>query len=186
MKGRRKLFIGAAVLVLLGFGSARFCRRMFINVMGRTIQCRTELKSIAMAQKTYFEKHGRYAEDPTALDLKLEPGNRYAYFVSSEETPAFQVDLKRFGEERALRRSQLPLLLGNPRPGVVGVCPTCSASFACASNADADLDLDVWSISSVERTKPDGAAVAAWELHHDFDDYDDFTSFPDRPNWASQ
>src|SRR5678815_4245406 len=39
-----------------------------------------------------------------------------------------------------------------PDLGVTGKCPRCSATAACGANLDDDDEIDIWTISTVERT----------------------------------
>jgi hypothetical protein len=54
--------------------------------------------------------------------------------------------------------------------GVHGACPDCSLTLACAADLDDDATLDVWSIASGPRRRPDGPEVRGGEPFHHVDD----------------
>lgn len=53
---------------------------------------------------------------------------------------------------------ELPSLLRS-QLGLTGECPACQLMMACATQLDADPKLDVWTVSTVERTGAEGARI---------------------------
>lgn len=149
-------------------------------------ECRMNLKSAFTAQKSYFLEHDTYETRAQQIGFIPERGNRYAYFLAAEgpledrSTPAMApdenatgigVDTFKYPEARALMQVDLPpSLAGDVRVGVAGKCPECSFTAVCAGNIDNDLALDVWSVSSQERTGPDGQVIMPGEVFNDVND----------------
>jgi hypothetical protein len=54
--------------------------------------------------------------------------------------------------------------------GMLGECPECDITMACAGNLDGDDTLDVWTISTGERTLPNDTIIPPGEVFHHVDD----------------
>ncbi len=57
-----------------------------------------------------------------------------------------------------------------PQLGLQGECPACQLTMACAAQLDADPTLDVWTVSTFERTGGNGARIPAGMPWVDSDD----------------
>ncbi|MCY1035028.1 pilin [Corallococcus sp. BB11-1] len=135
----------------------------FIKFQARSKQaeCKVNLKYLYTSAMT------RLAEDQplgslTELGFVPEPGNRYAYVLSLPDS--FVPVSARF---TALDPSEIQAALDNAgvEPGVEGECPECTLTAACVGNVDNDDTLDVWSISTAERTDAEGKAIAPGEAY---------------------
>lgn len=133
----------------------------FIKYRSRSMQgeCKGELRSLYLAERTWFEQHQEYALDFNQLGV-TPSRNRYTYFLGASAVKAPSV--KGF---EAVTLDALPALVGGVVVGVEGACPDCTFTVVCAANTDSDPALDVWSISSAPR-----GALKAGELSHDSDD----------------
>ena len=123
----------------------------FIRYQARAKQaeCRTKLREIWRAQQTYRAAHGRAATSFDELEVRIPPGNRYAYFLASGELRPADT---RFGGQPV-----------NP----VGVAQEQSTALegrfvaACIGNIDQDATLDVWTVSDEDAQLPDGTSAPA-------------------------
>jgi hypothetical protein len=118
------------------------------------------------------------------LGLRLERGNRYAYFLSDGpmETRdtleaqnvagalAIGVDTFKFKGARPLKFKHLPPDVAS-QVGTQGTCPDCQYVAACAGDTDNNpLDApDVWSIATMDRVI-DGKPVPGGEPYHHVND----------------
>ncbi|RKH12458.1 pilin [Corallococcus sp. CA053C] len=140
----------------------------FIRFQARAKQaeCKVNLKSI------YISAKGQLAEEQplgslTDLGFAPEPGNRYAYVLSLPDS--FVPVSERF---TAVDATEIQAALDNAgvAPGVQGECPECILTAACVGNVDNDDTLDVWSISTAERTDAEGKAIAPGEVFNHVND----------------
>jgi type IV pilus assembly protein PilA len=133
----------------------------FIKYQSRSKQaeCNGRLRKIYLAQKDYFEAHQTYATDFNALGHSPD-ARRYTYFLAPASTKSPTT-----AGVKPVNLDQLPALAGGAVVGIEGPCPDCIFTAVCASNADADEDLDVWSISTAARGE-----LQAGEVSHDLDD----------------
>jgi len=154
----------------------------FIRFQARSKQseCRTNLKTLEVAARSYFSEHQQYTSQLSELGFNPERGNRYAYFagpgtqedrskavaVRKPTDTQIGVDSFRFGLA-AITARDLP---ANVVPGVSGTCPECSFVAVCLGTVDNDATLDVWSISTAERTGPHGEVIPAGTPFNDLND----------------
>jgi type IV pilus assembly protein PilA len=141
----------------------------------RQSECETNLKSFFTSERT--------RRDGVLLELSKvgfvpERGNRYAYFVAPgpmedrsgpvpkgvEEARAIGVDTYRH-PGAAVKFEQLPPYVAE-LVGISGQCPACNITMVCAGNLDSDRTLDIWSISTADRTLDDGTLVSSGEPFH--------------------
>jgi len=165
--------------------------RKFIRANARRYsECRSNLKSLHTAQKSYFLEKGRYSTLPAEVGFSPERGNRYAYFLDvrgslqdrsspqlsppGENDTGIGIDRFKWVKARPITMDGVNAALGGRlRPGVQGRCPECSFVAICAGNLDDDDTLDVWSISSEDRTGAGGEPIPAGMPHNDVEDLDD-------------
>ena len=137
------------------------------NSRAKQSECKATLKSLYLAQASYFAEKDDYGDTAEAVGFVTSGRTRYTYFggpeliVAPTDPQASQVT-----------EGQLPILAGEALPGVEGECPECHFTAACAANIDSDGTLDVWSVSTQPRTH-NGQPVAAGELVHDVDDLEE-------------
>ncbi|MCA2978419.1 MAG: hypothetical protein INH37_09065 [Myxococcaceae bacterium] len=158
----------------------------FIKFKARSKQAevKAQLRAAYTAERAYFAEKDAYSSDVGELGFAPESGNRYLYAFSAEgdlATPGS--DLK--GKAGVLAdASRYPdvnneaLEQGVPAPlwsevGVQGTCPkACSITIVAAGNVDTDETVDVWSISTVDRSI-DGKKVPSGQPHNHVDDFAD-------------
>ncbi|RKG67008.1 pilin [Corallococcus sp. CA054B] len=159
--GRRGLAIAAlcvAGLGLLTIGiQAAIAIPNFIKFQSRAKQaeCRSNLKAVFTAARVSL------ADDQPLVsfeEMGIEPGprNRYAYVLRMPEDvipvgaafPAIEPEAIQAALDQA-----------GVKPGVEGTCPDCVVTAACVGNVDNDDTLDVWSISTVDRTAANGETI---------------------------
>jgi type IV pilus assembly protein PilA len=196
-KGGSGAGLSSAVLVIVILGAlavpcvgilAAIAIPNFIRFQGRSKQgeCKLNLRSLSTAERAYFAEHQRFSTHPDEVGFSPERGNRYAYFLALEpkkmssradraaavdpEDVAVGVDSHRFVGQRAARQRRHVGEGSGARPGVTGQCPDCTFVAACVGNVDNDDTLDVWSISTADRTGPGGEPIAAGVPWNDVSD----------------
>ena len=145
------------------------CRR------SRESECKANLKGWYTAERVYRQDHGTFSPLIRLIGFVPERGNRYAYFASRtgsiearsetstsarEADTGVSVDTAKYGVRADVLREQV---LDLRRAGCIPDDQTCSCAditAVCAGNIDDDPALDVWSISTLIRTGPDGAVIA--------------------------
>ncbi len=140
----------------------------------KQVECKTQLRAAYVAEKTWFAEHDGYLSDPGQLGLVAEPNARA---------------LVRFGQGNLGSQSLLPGAAQGRTPapvldhgipadlrstlGLTGTCPDCNVTIACVHNLDDDDTLDVWSISTAERTDPTGLTIEPGTPYNHVDDVKD-------------
>lgn len=145
----------------------------FIRFQSRAKQaeCKTMLRSAYTAEKAWFAEHDAYSTNPQELGVSAEPTARA---------------LVRFGQGPLGTESLLPGTAANRTPapvldhgipaavrrelGITGTCPDCNVTIACALNLDNDDTIDVWTVSTAERTDGDGMSILPGQPHNDVSD----------------
>jgi type II secretory pathway pseudopilin PulG len=118
----------------------------FIRFQARSKQseCKANLKSAWMAQKNYFLEKDAFGSTAEEIGFSPDGKNRYSYWVGPDSIVAATLSTTPPAElEAGFRGLQL---------GLEGTCPDCSVTMACAGNVDNDATVDVWSISTGQRT----------------------------------
>lgn len=134
-------FVIAVIGILAAIAIPNFIR---FKAKSKQVECRTSLLQIFTAQEGLRTETGKYTESFETLGFEAPPKNRYAYFVGP--APAGLMEAQQ-GTEPAPSARQLELLTGSS-PGVVDGVFT---AF-CTSQLDPDPALDIWSVSSADRT----------------------------------
>jgi len=110
-------------------------------------ECKTTLRALYRDQVNYRVAHGRYAGRFSDLDFQVGPRNRYAYLLSDSEVipvdPRYRTGFDPVAEVH---------------PFGVGVKEDAFVA-ACVGNIDDDPTLDVWTISSADRSVPAGTPL---------------------------
>lgn len=159
--GRRGLAKAALVLACVGpfIIGIQFAIAIpnFLKFQARSAQseCKNNLKSIFTAARLSIVD-GQPLESFETMGFGLGPHNHYAYVLRMPET-VFPVS-ERFP---ALEPAEIQAALerAGVKPGVEGTCPDCIVTAACVGNLDSDDTLDVWSISTVNRTAANGETI---------------------------
>lgn len=150
----------------------------FIKFQSRAKQseCVANLKSFYTLQRTANLSDEGYPLALSRVQFSPERANRYAYFVGAgpmedrsglevtrtEEAQAIGVDTFRYKDASPITFEQLPPEVAQ-LAGLSGQCPDCNITMVCAGNIDGDSTLDVWSISTGDRTLGDGTMIAGGE-----------------------
>src|SRR6185295_2137472 len=164
----------------------------FIKFQARSKQaeCKYNLKSAFTAEKSYYQENERYTSSISDAGFSPERGNRYAYFfdvrgpmqdrssagISREDgaETGVNIDTFKYPRTRPLTFNDVGVrIAGDVRPGVQGKCPDCSFVAVCAGNLDGDQTLDVWSISTEDRTSAKGEVIPAGSPYCDVNDVND-------------
>ena len=155
----------------------------FLSFKGRSKQseCKTNLKMLYTAQKSYFQEKDTYGSDFTSIVFVPERGTRYAYAMEPNETFVTLGELKEgvtalladkdTASQSILREVTSMPLAGGAELGIVGECPSsCTFTGMCMGNLDDDAQFDVWSISTRDRTASDGTVIPGGQPHQEIDD----------------
>ncbi len=126
-------------------------------------ECKSNLKSAYLAQKSYFAEKDVYGETADEIGFSVEGRNRYAYRVGPDSVlPATNGT-----------RSAAQLEAGYP-PGLleqVGMQGD-EVLMTCAGDIDNDATIDIWSISTAQRNV-NGEVVPAGVPYNHVDDVQD-------------
>lgn len=129
-------------------------------------ECKTMLKSVIQMQQAYLAEKKNWAD--TAEELAFRPDKKalYSYRISPRSAvPAGPLSTTSLEQ---LEAGYPPGMM--ERLGSHGSCPdNCDVTMACAGNIDADPTIDVWSISTKQRTV-NGEVVPAGTPYNDSDD----------------
>lgn len=135
---------------------------MKFQARSKQSECKTALKAAYTAQKMYSSEHDGYSEDPAAIGFSPD-GKRYVYLLGPTGKP---VGTGSEAQADAIRAHVTGL-------GLQGKCPDCEIVMGCGGNIDSDPEIDVFSISSADRTSPGGSTISKGIPFHDFDDITD-------------
>ncbi len=145
----------------------------FSHMHGRSksSEAQSNLKDAFAAERSFFAEKDRYSVALNEIGFAPELGNRYLYAFSSEgellepgKPATGHVGVKP-DSARHTRVDVAALEDGIPDAlwddvGITGTCPECSITIVAAGNLDDDPTIDVWSISTKDRTI-DGTPVTA-------------------------
>ena len=151
-------------------------------------ECRSNLKAIFVAEKSYFAEKDAYLEDFHGVGFEPERGNSFVYVVSragpiedrSKATlatagPAGIIGADEYrmgGTSTKALLSKLPATVeGGGDVGVSGTCPSCEVTAMCVANLDDDDAVEVWSVSTATRTLTDGGIVLGGSPNLDLSDF---------------
>ncbi|WP_375758360.1 pilin [Corallococcus exercitus] len=170
--GRRGLATAALIVSCLGFFfigiQAAIVIPNFIKFQARSKQaeCKANLQSVFLSARTRMLEE-QPLDDFQALGFEPGPRNRYAYVLAMPEAV-----IPVAGSFPALDPEEIQTALARAEvePGVQGQCPDCALTVACVGNVDNDATLDVWSISTANRTDANNEAIAPGEAFHHVDD----------------
>jgi len=178
-------------LLVLSSSMAAITIPNFIRFQARSKQgeCKANLKALYAAQKALMQKSHGYADKLGPLDFSPERGNRYTYVIApsgtlrvrdsdsgqtaaSPDAVGVTVDTFKYVKARSFLWRDLPqTFAGGVHLGIAGTCPDhCSVTMACLGNIDNDPELDLWSISTEDRTAPDGERIPAGVPYNEVND----------------
>ncbi len=155
----------------------------FIKFQSKSKQseAKANLKGAFTAQKAFFAGESKYSEDIGEVGFSPGPGNRYlyAFSVDGDLAKAGEAGTGKTGVEadgaRHAGTNNDALEKGVPQAlwdesGLKGTCPDdCSITIVAAGNIDNDDTVDVWTVSTKDRTI-DGMSVPAGMPHNHIDD----------------
>jgi type IV pilus assembly protein PilA len=171
--GAIAVVIGAVVACLLVSALVVSSMRGFSHfpASARSHEAKTNLKWAFGSERSFFAEKDTFSVVISEIGFLPERGNRYLYAFSSEgelldpgQPPRGHVGLKPDSSRHphvdvaALERA-IPDALWDD-VGISGTCPECSVTIVAAGNIDDDDTIDVWSISTRDRTI-DGTPVTA-------------------------
>lgn len=124
-------------------------------------ECKAALIRVLGAEENLYQRERRYSERWADLDLTLSPGRGLLRISSSAPLTesGLPIDQKRHPtlSTDAIDNALPQLIRGEL--GIHGVCPACSFTAACVTNLDADATVDVWTVSTIERTAVGGEKI---------------------------
>lgn len=150
------------------------------QVRSKQAECKVQLTSYALEAERYRLEHDAYPNRASQLSPTggFTP-TRYVFLFDAEGplvAPGQAATADAVGLAPRLRgddapgwRAAMPEAVVRSL-GVHGECPDCGYTYACVSNLDNDEALDVWSVSSEDRTGADGELVPAGTVYQHSDD----------------
>ncbi len=134
----------------------------FIKYKSRATQseCKANLKTIYLAEKSYEAEKGAFSEELAELDFHPDR-TRYAYLLGRSFVKPTRPEAQKEG-----LLEQTPAVIRQS----LGVSEK-GFKAACVGNIDQDPALDIWTISSEARVI-DGQTVPAGVPHNDLSDLD--------------
>lgn len=137
-----------------------------VNGPRRDHECRSTLRSIMGLEFAFHSQQLRYTTHPHELGFAPSTGNRYLYLFDQvgavtrrdelpSPSPAASVG---YGPDTRKRGVTVESLLPRFPPqalamlGLEGDCPDCQLTVGCIADLDDDAQVDVWTISSKDRT----------------------------------
>lgn len=162
--------VRAAVFLAVGLASAG-CN--LVKGPPRESECRGNLRTVLARELALKEARGVLSTHPAEVGFSPAPGNRYLYLFDAvgpvsrrdgapspplHESVGIGPDTKARGVTAEWLRARLPADVA-AQLGLEGTCPACEVTLACVGNIDDDDTVDVWSISTKDRTLPTGQVV---------------------------
>lgn len=161
----------AAVLVLFFLSGCNL-----LKGPPRDHECRARLRTIIGLETAFYSQHQRYSVHPAEIGFAPAQGNRYLYLFATsgeltrrDELPSPPLmESVGYGPDTKKRGVLLEdLLAAMPKDvrasvGIEGECPKCEVTVACVGNIDDDPQVDVWSISTKDRS----GGVQGTPIHH--------------------
>lgn len=152
----------------------------FIKFGARSKQAevKSNLKALYTAEKSYFGEHAAYSESVEEVGYLPSRGLRYRYLLAPRgellmagqpdggQHSSIAADIMSPDNALLLSRIPPPLLA---EVGIKGECPACQMTIMAVGNLDNDSTVDVWSVSTADRTI-DGEVVRAGTAYKHIDD----------------
>lgn len=165
------LVLGVAYVPVVGILAA-IAIPNFIKFQARSKQseCKMNLRAAYTAQRSYYSEKDAYAADPQVVGFSVDTPGRYLYRFDGEGDLASVGVPARHAQAAPVNQleASLPADL-RAELGLHGECPECDITMACAGNIDGDDTIDVWSVSTADRTIR-GEPVSAGQLYNHVDD----------------
>lgn len=129
---------------------------MKFQARSKQAECKTHLKALHVAQRSFHAEKDAYSPDPKAIGFAPDQ-QRYAYFLSDD--PQHWLT-------ETVHGAPLTEVPDVGTIGIEGECPECHYTAVCAANIDQDETLDVWFISSEDKELDDGQVIPAGTPHN--------------------
>jgi type IV pilus assembly protein PilA len=191
--GQKSKVSAGLLAVLIGGGLTLFCclataaaiavpNFLKFNKRSTVSEVKQNLKAAFTAEKAYYAEKDAYSESIEQVGFMPERGNRYRYFLSSRGDMFIPgsplgthsnvaADLKKdLVSGNATLQAGVPTFL-MAEAGIKGACPSCNITIVAVGNIDSDPTLDVWSISTEDRSIG-GERVQAGTPHCHVNDVD--------------
>lgn len=160
---------GAGLLIFVGLLLPNF-KRYQLRV--RQLECRETLATLHAAQVRLYAQHKRYATRLSELDVKIPRGRDIVRLAAEGPLDEFGqgLDEARFPtlSSKAIDEALPKLVRGEV--GIHGECPACSVTMLCATELDGDAEVDVWTVSTIERLGSRGEKIPGGIAWCEFDD----------------
>lgn len=162
------------IVIAVGFGAcscigilAAIAIPNFIKFQARSKQaeCKTLLKAAYTAEKAWFAEKDQFTENPDEAAMMLDTTRAVLVFGP-----------KGGAVGKGANPDELAAAITahvNGNLGVSGKCPDCSITIGCGANVDNDPEIDVWSISTSDRTSARGQRITAGTPYNDYNDVTD-------------
>ena len=151
------------------------------NAKAKHSEVKTNLRMLFTAEKSWWAERDTYSESIEEIDAFPERGNRYRYFLTASADPltpgspdggmhaGVAVDPRTSPPSDSVFRAAIPPAL-LAELGVHGRCPdACQITMVAVGNLDTDSTMDVWSVSTLDRTFG-GESVRAGTPYNHVDD----------------
>ena len=143
------------VSTVLGFSHA--------HGRSKSAEAQSNLKAAFAAERSFFAEKDTFSVAIDAIGFAPERGNRYLYVFASEGellAPGRRASGQVGVEPDSARHAGVDVTAierGIPNAlwdevGITGTCPECSITIVAAGNIDDDDTIDVWSVSTKDRT----------------------------------
>lgn len=147
----------AGLLIFTGLALPNFKR---VQLRLRQRECRDTLAVLVAAQERYYAANKVWAPRLELLDAPAVSG-RALLRLAQEGAPEGLVDPR--------IDAAIPKLV-MAEVGVHGTCPACSITMLCAAQLDGDDAVDVWTVSTIERSGNRGEKIAGGFPWNEVDD----------------
>lgn len=156
----------AGLLIFVGLALPQLKRA---RVVLRQRECRDRLMEVAVAERTFFEKASHYTTNWSDLALTSQPGTQLIRLASPGplwSSGSLDPSYVGIGLDPTLANGRTTAMVDGALSvltlqelGVHGTCPACSFTAVCAAELDGDPTIDVWTVSSLERTGTYGEKI---------------------------
>lgn len=170
-------FIVGLLALLAAFQAVNVAAPFLVRWCSRSYEseCMSNLRVWFAAETSWYADRKEYSTDFAAIGFAPESYNRYLYtddplgtFASRMESAPHTVIPPSYQPASSLRFADIPArVAGGEVVGISGACPNCRASAVCVAQLDDDDEVDVWSISTVDRIDEvtDAIVVAGIPFH---------------------
>jgi len=138
---------------------------MKFNSRAKQSECKTQVKGAYVAERAYFAEKDTFSENET--EVGYTPDGRSSVLLFSLSAAPIGKGPNPDALGAAIRENTSGQL------GIVGKCPDCNITIGCAANIDKDPEIDVWTVSTADRTSRSGQKIPAGQPYNEFNDVTD-------------